>query len=110
MNPVAGSRAFGGSCLGEEVPTTVISTRRAPPPMSALPSPAGAPRPTRSPIRRGYLIGIGLLFTIVGVALLSLFLPTNSASYTHIVPIAIGVFVCLWVGGILLGRSRGAPP
>ncbi len=69
-----------------------------------------AARAPRAPIRRGYLVGLGLLFTIVGVALLSLFLPTDPSSYEHILPIAIGVFACLWIGGILLGRSRGAPP
>lgn len=76
-----------------------------------LAEPSGArPRRTRRPIRRGYLVGVGLLFTIVGVGLLSLFLPTDTASYTHVIPIAVGVFICLWLGGIFLGRSRAAPP
>jgi len=48
-------------------------------------------------------IGLGLLFTLVGLFLLVLLFPTNPGSFTTVLPVAAVGIVALWVGGILMG-------
>lgn len=72
-----------------------------------VPSAAPAPRARRG-MTRNQSIGLGLLFSFVGLFLLILLLPTDPAQFAHILPIAAAGILVLWVGGILLGRARGA--
>ncbi|MEM0128760.1 MAG: hypothetical protein QXG65_01135 [Thermoplasmata archaeon] len=63
-------------------------------------------RPHR-PLGRRQLIALGIIVTFVGIAAFSLFLPTAPVAVP--LPLAAVALLCLWIGGILLGRARGAP-
>lgn len=72
--------------------------------MAAPASPAAsnaARKPRR--LRRTQGIGIGLLLTIVGLALVSLLLPTAPARFGYALPIAGAGILAVWIGGILMG-------
>lgn len=66
-----------------------------------------AVRETSSP-RGGRLtkpqkIGLGLLFTITGLFLLSILFPTAPEKLGYALPVAGAGILALWVGGILMG-------
>ncbi|HLM70544.1 MAG: hypothetical protein ACHQ0I_03065 [Candidatus Lutacidiplasmatales archaeon] len=62
------------------------------------------PRPKRRPtLTKSAKIGLGLLFTLVGLFLLVLLFPTDPNSITTVLPVAAAGLVALWVGGILMG-------
>ena len=67
----------------------------------APPTPPGAPRRPR--LSKAAKIGLGLLFTLVGLFLLVLLFPTNPGSFSTILPVAAAGVAALWVGGILMG-------
>ncbi len=60
-------------------------------------------RPARRRWSKNQKIGTGLLLTLVGLALITLLLPTTPSSVGHVLPIAAGAVLALWVGGILMG-------
>jgi hypothetical protein len=68
------------------------------------PAPPGAPAPVR---RRGLSknqkIGLGLLLTFVGLALVAVLLPTAPGRFALLLPVAGVGIVAIWVGGILMG-------
>lgn len=65
----------------------------------------GAPaRRRRGPrLSRTAKIGLGLLFTLVGLFLLVVLFPTDPKSFATVLPIAAAGIVALWLGGILMG-------
>lgn len=69
--------------------------------MSSTAVPPGAPAPRGA--SKSWRIGFGLLLTLVGVAVLSLLLPTAPGALGRVLPIAGAGIVVLWVGGILMG-------
>jgi len=48
-------------------------------------------------------IGLGLLFTLLGLFLLVLLFPTDPSKFSTVLPVAAVGIVALWVGGILMG-------
>ncbi len=76
-------------------------------PVTATDSAAPASRRRRRPIGRAWLIGLGILLTFAGLASLSLLLPANPAAPVFLY--AAATFLLVWIGGILMGRARGAP-
>jgi hypothetical protein len=48
-------------------------------------------------------IGLGLAFTLVGIALLAVLFPTAPERLGYLLPIAGVGILLLWVGGILMG-------
>ncbi len=69
--------------------------------MSSAPA---APTPVRGRgASKSLKIGVGLLLTFVGIALLSLLLPTDPGGLVHLLPVVGGGILLLWVGGILMG-------
>jgi hypothetical protein len=68
-------------------------------------APEGAPSPRRARrgLSRSARIGLGLLFTFVGLLLLSILLPTAPGRFAVILPVAAAGMLLLWVGGILMG-------
>ena len=62
-----------------------------------------ASRRRRPPLSKPAKIGLGLLFTLVGLFLLVLLFPTNPSTFGTVLPIAAVGLVALWVGGILMG-------
>ena len=75
--------------------------------VTATASGAPASRRRRPPIGRAWLIGLGILLTFAGLAFLSLLLPANPAP--PVLLYAAATFLLVWIGGILMGRARGAP-
>lgn len=70
---------------------------------SSAPSPVpGSTLPRSS---RARLLALGLLFSLVGLVLVAVLLPTAPGSLSTVLPIAAAGLVLLWVGGILLGRG-----
>jgi hypothetical protein len=53
-------------------------------------------------------IGVGLLLTFVGIATISLLLPTAPGSLGFVLPVAGAGIALLWVGGILMGIGSRA--
>jgi hypothetical protein len=69
-----------------------------------MPSAPEAPAtPTRPGLSRSAKIGLGLLLTFGGIALISVLLPTAPGSLGTLLPVAGAGIVLLWVGGILMG-------
>jgi len=72
--------------------------------MAAVGAPSpGAASPRRRGLSKSARIGLGLLFTFVGLFLLSILLPTAPGQFSRILPVAAAGMVVLWVGGILMG-------
>ncbi len=67
-----------------------------------VPTPSNVAPRSRGP-RRTQKIGIGLLLTIVGIALFSVLLPTAPARLGYALPIAGAGILAVWIGGILMG-------
>ncbi len=65
---------------------------------SPIPVPSRAPRLSKSA-----KIGLGLLLTVVGLALLSVLLPTAPGQLATLLPVAAVGILALWIGGILMG-------
>ncbi len=68
----------------------------------------GAPSETATPRARARLsknakIGLGLLLTLAGLALVSLGLPVNPYADGSLFGLVAGGIFALWVGGILMG-------
>jgi hypothetical protein len=61
------------------------------------------PASHRRPLSKSAKIGLGLLFTFLGLFLLSDLLPTAPGRFSTILPIAAAGMLVLWVGGILMG-------
>lgn len=68
--------------------------------MAATPAPPRSRRPRWS---KNQKIGTGLVLTLVGLAFVTLLLPTSPSSVGHVLPIAAAAVLALWVGGILMG-------
>ncbi|HTP54140.1 MAG TPA: hypothetical protein VML94_04135 [Thermoplasmata archaeon] len=69
-------------------------------------SPPGAPAPSgrrRRPLSKKAKIGLGLLFTLVGLFLLADALPSAPGPLGRILPVAAAGLLALWLGGILMG-------
>ncbi|HTS33032.1 MAG TPA: hypothetical protein VMI55_03730 [Thermoplasmata archaeon] len=66
-------------------------------------------RPPRRPLSRSAKVGLGLLFTFLGLFLLSLLLPTAPGRFGVILPVAGAGMLLLWVGGILMGSGSRTP-
>ncbi len=66
-------------------------------------------RPSRRPLSRSGKVGLGLLFTFVGLFLLSILLPTAPGKFGEILPVAGAGMMLLWVGGILMGIGSRTP-
>ncbi len=65
---------------------------------------AAAPRaPARRGLTRIQKIGLGLLSTLVGLALLSSLLPSAPERLGYVLPAAAVGLLLLWIGGILMG-------
>jgi hypothetical protein len=62
---------------------------------------AAAERPVR--FSKNQKIGLGLLLTLVGLALVSVLLPTAPAKFGYALPVAAAGILAVWVGGILMG-------
>lgn len=48
-------------------------------------------------------LGLGLFFTLIGLAFLVLLFPTAPGPLAHALPIAAVGMIALWAGGILMG-------
>jgi hypothetical protein len=59
--------------------------------------------PRRPRLSKSAKIGLGLLFTLVGLFLLLLLFPTAPGALDRTLPVAAAGIVVLWVGGILMG-------
>ncbi|MGA8664394.1 MAG: hypothetical protein WB809_04930 [Thermoplasmata archaeon] len=70
--------------------------------MSADPGPPPTPPPRRR-LSRSARIGLGLLFTFLGLFLLSILLPTDPGQFSRLLPVAAVGMTVLWLGGILMG-------
>jgi hypothetical protein len=70
--------------------------------MAAVPAPSPPPS-RRAGFSRNQKIGLGLVLTIVGIALLSVLLPTAPGRFTAALSVAGGGILALWIGGILMG-------
>jgi hypothetical protein len=69
----------------------------------ATPQPAPAPNARRPRLSKSGRIGLGLLFTFLGLFLLSDLIPSAPGRLLAVLPIAgVGMLV-LWLGGILMG-------
>ena len=64
----------------------------------------------RRRVRRQLFIVIGVLLTFAGLALLALLLPSSPSDLPSLIPLAAGVALALWFGGLLLGRGMAARP
>lgn len=60
----------------------------------------GPPRPRLSKTAK---IGLGLVLTLLGLALLSILLPTAPGRFAFDLPVAAAGILVLWIGGILMG-------
>jgi len=67
------------------------------------PAPASSRRRPRRPLTKKTKIGLGLLFTLVGLFLAADAFPTAPGTLAHVLPVAAAGLVALWVGGILMG-------
>jgi hypothetical protein len=63
------------------------------------------PMAERRRTRRQLLVVIGVVLTFLGLALLAVVLPSDSAGLARLLPYAAGAAIALWLGGILLGRG-----
>jgi hypothetical protein len=71
--------------------------------------PAPAERPARRGLSRSAKVGLGLLFTFVGLFLLSILLPSAPGALRTVLPVAGAGMLLLWVGGILMGAGSRTP-
>jgi len=76
----------------------------------ATPAPDRPPRTPRRPLSKAAKVGLGLLFTFLGLFLLSILLPTAPGKFGAILPVAGAGMLLLWVGGILMGMGGRSPP
>jgi hypothetical protein len=66
-------------------------------------APSGPPARRRRSLSRTQKIGLGLLFTLLGLFLLSILLPTAPGKFATVLPVAAAGILVLWIGGILMG-------
>ncbi|MGP8071945.1 MAG: hypothetical protein ACLPZM_02310 [Thermoplasmata archaeon] len=71
--------------------------------MAAGPGAPPPPPPRRRGLSKNARIGLGLLFTFVGLFLLSVLFPTAPGEFARLLPVAAAGMTLLWVGGILMG-------
>jgi hypothetical protein len=65
---------------------------------------SGRPPSARRPrLSKSAKIGLGLLFTLVGLFLIVLLFPSAPGTLAQVLPVAAAAIVLLWVGGILMG-------
>jgi hypothetical protein len=69
----------------------------------ASPGPGPAPSRRRRSLSKAQKIGLGLLFTLVGLFLLWGTFPTSPGGDARFLPVAAAGIAALWVGGILMG-------
>ncbi|HTZ61701.1 MAG TPA: hypothetical protein VMC82_03550 [Thermoplasmata archaeon] len=65
-------------------------------------TPSARPAPRRG-LTKSQKIGLGLLLTLGGLALLSALLPTAPERLGYVLPVVAAGILLLWVGGILMG-------
>jgi hypothetical protein len=70
---------------------------------------ARSPPRRRPRLSRPAQVGLGLLFTFVGLALISLLLPSAPGALGRLLAIAGAGMLLLWVGGILMGAGNRPP-
>ncbi len=70
--------------------------------MSASVPASPAPR-RRVRLSKNARVGLGLLFTFAGLALVSLLLPTAPGALARALPVVGAGMLLLWTGGILMG-------
>lgn len=68
--------------------------------MEAPPEPRSA---RRTGLSKNQKIGIGLVLTFLGLALIAILFPTSPAQLGVALPVAAVGILALWVGGILMG-------
>ena len=66
---------------------------------------SGPPESRR--VRRQGAILVGVLLTFTGLGLLALLIPSDPSGLARALPLAAGVVLALWAGGLLLGRAMG---
>ncbi|MGP8078686.1 MAG: hypothetical protein ACLQD8_06535 [Thermoplasmata archaeon] len=66
-------------------------------------APEPLPRARRPSLSKRSKIGLGLLFTLLGLFLLADELPVAPGPLEHALPVLAAGVVGLWVGGILMG-------
>jgi hypothetical protein len=72
--------------------------------MAAPPPAPDAPRPRRRPrLSKHAKIGLGLVFTVIGIACFGSVLPTEPNELSFALPVTALGFLTAWVGGILMG-------
>jgi hypothetical protein len=81
-------------------PGTVITPVPARATMVTSPDPPSA---RRTGLSKNQRIGIGLLLTFIGLALIAILFPTSPAQLGIALPVAAVGILALWVGGILMG-------
>ncbi|HYA10323.1 MAG TPA: hypothetical protein VEH10_01440 [Thermoplasmata archaeon] len=69
----------------------------------ATPPPAAPARRRR--LSRGAVVALGLLLSLVGLFILGGTVPSAAGTLERAVAVTGAGALCLWVGGILLGRS-----
>ncbi len=57
--------------------------------------------------RRQGTVLAGLLLSFLGLFLVTLLLPVGSGALDRAIPVVGAGLLCLWIGGILLGRGSG---
>ena len=62
-----------------------------------------SPPARSSRLSKNLKIGIGLLLTFIGLALIAVLFPTSPAQLGYALPVAAIGILALWVGGILMG-------
>jgi hypothetical protein len=72
--------------------------------MAGPPTPGPNPsRRPRRPVSKKTKIGLGLLFTLIGLFLLADALPSAPGPLGGVLPVVAAGLVAFWVGGILMG-------
>lgn len=69
------------------------------------PTPEAAAEARR--VRRQRRVVVGLLLTFFGLFLFVYLLPVAPGALAHLLPVAAGGALALWVGGILMGMGMG---
>lgn len=70
--------------------------------MEAEVPPAPSPRRRLTKTAR---VGLGLLFTLVGLFLSLYLLPSGASQLVSVLPLAAAALLAIWLGGLWLGRA-----
>lgn len=66
-------------------------------------APVAPPPGPRRGLTKIQKIGLGLVSTLLGIALLAVLFPVAPGSFGYVLPVGAAGIVLLWVGGILMG-------